>query len=179
MHCLYFLPKINKANSPEFLNFITDFENLYKNIQEEKPYATFFTGDFNAHSLNWWTDGDNNIEGIELDKLFTDLNLTQIISEPTNFQEHCSPSCIDLIITDQPNLVLNSGVRASPDPTCKHQIIFCKINFAIPPPPSYERKVWQFNKANICAITKAVSLFPWNERLNQIWDPSLQIELLN
>ena len=170
---------IYKVDSPEFVSFMANVEDLYKKIKCEKPYATFFTGDFNAHSLNWWTEGDNTNEGIELDKLFTDLNLTQVISEPTNFQEHCRPSCIDLIITDQPNLVLNSGVRDSLDPTCKHQITFCKINFSMPPPPVYNREVWLYNNADILSITRAASLFPWRERLNCIFDPSLQVELLN
>ena len=154
------------------------FENLYQQIKDEKPYAVFFTGDFNAHSLNWWSQGDSTPEGIQLDNLFSDLNLTQIISEPTHFRENCRPSCIDLIITDQPNLVLSSGVRPSLDPLCKHQITFCKINFSIPPPPAYSRKIWQFNTANSSLITKALSLFPWEERLNQISDPSLQVDLL-
>ena len=105
--------------------------------------------------------------------------MTQLISEPTHFRENCLPSCIDLIISDQPNLVLDSGVRPSLDPTCKHQIIFCKINFKIPPPPAYNRKIWQFNKANSSLITRAISLFSWQERLDQISDPSLQVELLN
>ena len=117
------------------------FEDLHKKIKEEIPYIVFYTGDFNAHSFNWWLQGDNTNEGIELDKLMSDLNLSQIISEPTHFRVHCLPSCIDLIITDQPNLVLNSGVRSSLDPTCKHQITFCKINFLIPPPPAYKRKI--------------------------------------
>ena len=113
----------------------------------ENPYTILFTGDFNAHSLNWWSQGNNTQEGIQLDNLFSDLNLTQIVSEPTHFRENCHPSCIDLSISDQPNLVLNSGVRPSLDPTCKHQITFCKINFAIPASPAYNRKVSQFNKA--------------------------------
>ena len=84
-----------------------------------------FAGDFNAHSLNWWSQGDSTQEGIQLDNLFSDLNLTQIVTEPTHFRENCQPSCIDLIISDQPTLILNSGVRPSLDPTCKHQITFC------------------------------------------------------
>ena len=110
----------------------------------------------------------------------SDLNLSQIISEPTHFRVHCLPSCIDLIITDQPNLVLNSGgVRPSLDPTCKHQITFCKINFLIPPPPAYKRKIWHFNKADLPSITTTLSIFPWRERLGQIVDPSQQETLLN
>ena len=131
------------------------FEDLHKKIIEEKPYIVFYTGDFNAHSFNWWLQGDDTNEGIELDKLMSNLNLSQIISEPTHFREHCLPSCIDLIITDQNNLVLNSGVRSSLDPTCKHQITFCKINFLIPPPPAYKRKIWQFNKPDLPSITTA------------------------
>ena len=45
----------NKPNSPEFLNFVHKFEDhLHKKIKEEKPYTVFYTGDFNAHSFNWW-----------------------------------------------------------------------------------------------------------------------------
>ena len=171
---------INKANTPEFVDFIQNFEGLYQKIMNENPFTVLFTGDFNAHSLNWWSEGDSNEEGIQLDNLFSDLNLTQIISEPTHFRENCLPSCIDLIISDQPNLVLDSGVRPSLDPTCKHQITFCKINFSIPPPPTYSRKLWQFSRADSSLITKAISQFPWQERLGQISDdPSRQVELLN
>ena len=129
---------INKVDTPEFINFIQNFECLHKKIMDENPYTVIFTGNFNAHSLNWWSEGDSNQEGIQLDNLFSNLNLSQVISEPTHFREDCRPTCIDLIITDQPSLVL--------DPTCKHQITFCKINFAIPPLPSYFRKVWQLTE---------------------------------
>ena len=35
-------------------------------------------------------------------------------------------SCIDLIITDQPNLYVDFGVYSSPDDHCQHQIIHGK-----------------------------------------------------
>ena len=170
---------IHKANTPEFENFVLKFKDLHQKILSETPYTMLFTGDFNAHSLNWWSQGDSTQEGIQLDNLFSDLNLTQIVTEPTHFRENCQPSCIDLIISDQPNLILNSGVRPSLDPTCKHQITFCKINFAIPPPPAYNRKVWQFNKANLASISSAISQFPWHERLTRIFNPTRQVALLN
>ena len=165
---------IQKSDSPEFLNFIRNIEDLHRNITNEKTYALFFTGGFNAKSLSWWS------EGVTTDDLFSKLNLTQIISEPTHFHENCLPSCIDLIVTDQPNLVLDSGVRPSLDPMCKHQISFCKINFSIPSPPTYTRNIWQYNKANTLLITRAMSQFPWMERLNELDDnPTLQVDLLN
>ena len=116
----------NKAPSAEFQNFTNNMENLYRKIKDETPYAMFFAGGFNGRSQAWWPDGDTNPEGVLVENLFSDLNLTQLISEPNHFfREDCMPSCIDLIATDQPNIVLDSGVRPSLDPTVKHQITFC------------------------------------------------------
>ena len=81
---LYRNPR-NKAQSAEFLNFIGNMENLYCKIKEENPYAMFFAGDFNAHSQGWWPDGDTNPEGVLIENMFSDLNLTQLITEPTHF----------------------------------------------------------------------------------------------
>ena len=63
--------------------------------------------------MQWWPGGDSNNEGTQLNILFNELGLTQLISEPTQFREHCQPSRIDLLICDQPNLVIDSGVRSS------------------------------------------------------------------
>ena len=101
-------------------------------------------------TLTFNPEGDTNPEGVLLDNMFSDLNLTEMITEPSHFmRDDCTPSCIDIIVTDQPNLVLDSGVRPSLDSTVKHQIIFCKINFKIPPLPKYVRKIWHFNRANV------------------------------
>ena len=170
----------NKASAAEFQNFIVAMENLYQKINEEKPYAMFFAGDLNGHSQVWWPDGDTNAEGILLDNLFSDLNLTQLISEPTHFfRDDCKPTCIDLILTDQPNIVLDSGVRPSLDPTVKHQITFCKINFKIPPLPKFSRRIWHFNRAQTNLIQQAISVFPWEARLRQDPNPNHQVNLLN
>ena len=72
-------------------------------------------GDFNGYSQFWWPKGDTNPEGKEIEELFTSLNLIQVIAEPTNFTPGKNPSCIDLIVTDQPNLILDSGTRVSLD----------------------------------------------------------------
>ena len=164
-------------SSPEFQTFLANFENLYSKIKDEKPLETFFTGDFNAHSEFWWPDGDTTPEGTELEELFTRLSLSQVISEPTNFEPHKNPSCIDLIITDQPNLILDSGTRPSLDSFCHHQIIYGKINFRIPPPPPpFERKIWHFNRANTAAIKKSMISFPWVQHFRLNPDPNWQVK---
>ena len=161
---------------PEFQTFLLNFRNLYSKIKAENPFATFFTGDFNAHSQFWLPEGDTTPEGKEIDDLFTPLGLYQVISEPTNFEPNSKPSCIDLIITDQPNLILDSGTRASLDSYCHHQIIHCKVNFRIPPPPPFERKIWHFKRANSAAIKRSMTNFPWLQQLNINTDTNWQVK---
>ena len=107
--------------------------------------------------------------------MFSNLGLAQIISDPTHFmRDDCRPSCIDLIFTDQPNIVMDSGVRPSLDPTVKHQIIFCKLNFKIPPLPKYARKIWHFNRAKEDLIKRAISAFSWEIELQRL-NPNHQV----
>ena len=155
---LYRSPAFNH-NSLEFQAFLSNFKNLYLKVHAENPFATFFTGDINSHSQFWWPDGDTTLEGMEIENLLTSLGLSQIISEPTKFEPDKNPSCIDHIITDQPNLILSCGTPASLDSYCHHQIIYCKVNFRIPPPPPFERKIWHLNKANTAAIKKSMTIF--------------------
>ena len=133
---------------------------------------------FNAHSQFWRPDGDTNPEGMEIENLFTSLGLSQIISEPTNFEPNKKPSCIGLIATDQPNLILDCGSRASLDTYCHHQIIYCKVNFRIPPPPPFERKIWHFNRANTSAIKRSMTNFPWLQHFSNNTDPNCQVKTL-
>ena len=83
----------------------------------------FFVGDFKSHL--WRPDGDETSEGSEIEAMLTSLGLSQVISEPTNFEPGKKPSCIDLVVTDQPNIILDSETRASLDPYCHHQITYC------------------------------------------------------
>ena len=161
---LYRSPSV-KYNTPEFDEFLEKFKTLNTNIQAENPYATFYTGDFNGHSEIWWSEGDTTPEGKKIEEMFSELNLSQVISEPTNFTPGKNPSCIDLLVTDQPNLILNCGTRHSLDPKCHHQIIHGRINFRIPPPPPTERKMWHYNKANSEAIKRSMTSFPWAKHL--------------
>ena len=83
---------INKVDSPEFINFVTNFDNLYQKIVAEKPYSVFFTGDFNAKSLRWWSEGASDDEGNQLDNLFT----------PTLICLQSFPNLLIFVITASP-----------------------------------------------------------------------------
>ena len=144
----------------EFNNFLSNFEHLLNHISNLNPYMCIVLGDFNARSSSWCTGEINTFEGLQIEALTSFYNLIQIISDPTHILPRSS-SCIDLIFTDQPNLIINSGVHSSLHPNCHHQIIFAKINFKIEFPPPYTRLVWDYNKANSNAIKTAINNFDW------------------
>ena len=53
-------------------------------------------------------------------------------------------SYIDLIFINQNNFIMDSGVHASLNPNCHHQIVYAKLNLKIEYPPLYERLVWDY-----------------------------------
>ena len=87
-----------------------------------------------------------------------------------------TPSCTDLLVTDQPNLILDSGTRASLVPHCHHQIVYGKINLRIPPSPPVDRKIWYYHMANIEGIQTSMSNFPWLSHLSQSSDINWQVK---
>ena len=112
------------------------------------PFLTTVIGDFNAKS-NKWSEGDRStIEESKIDFLTSQFGLSQIIKEPTHILENSS-SCIDLIFTTQPNMVLESGVHHSLHQNCHHhQIIFAKFNLAI----------FHYSQANVDHIQQAINI---------------------
>ena len=131
----------NRADSINFHKFLCDFHTLVTKIKDEKPHAMLFPEDFNSHCQNCYANGETNEEGLIIDDVTYSLHLNQSISEPTNSEENRNPTCIDLIFTDQPNIIMeSSGTRPSLDNYCKHQIISCLLNLRMPPAPPYERE---------------------------------------
>ena len=102
----------------------------------------------------------------------------QLISEPTHLMGD-SKSCIDLIFTDLPNLIVESGVHPSLHDQCHHQIVYGKLtvsNIALRP---YTRKFWIYDKADFLAIRKSIKMFAWHEHLDNIMCPNDQVKMLN
>ena len=93
-------------------------------------------GDFNAQSKSCCLDDITTHEGSKIDSLTTTHGLHQLIFQPTDLLP-TSSTCIDLIFTDQPNLVVNSSAHPSLCKNCHHQI-FYKLNLKIEYPPPYE-----------------------------------------
>ena len=105
-----------------------------------------------------------------------------------------SKSCIDLIFTDQPNLIIESGVHSSLHEQCHHQIVFGKLSVSNIVLPPYTRKIWYYDKADfvqylsntddrpivfLIAIRKSIKMFAWHEHLDNMTCPNEQVKLLN
>ena len=80
--------------------------------------------------------GNTNTEESKIDILTVSFGFNQIINEPTLILSNSS-SCIDLIFTSQPNLVIESGVHSSLHANCHHQLTYVKFNSNVIYPPPY------------------------------------------
>ena len=147
--------------SDEFDLFLDRLQLTVDRIKNCKPHCIVITGDFNCRSKQWWPGDVELPEGSALDEFIESNNLCQLIDEPTNIRT-TGMSCIDLIITDQPNLFVEFGVHSSLDDHCQHQIIHGKLNISVPSPPPYKRKIWHYAKAQKDEIKSAMGNIDWS-----------------
>ena len=73
---------------------------------------------------------------------------------------------------------MNSGVHASLNPNCHHQIVHTSFNLNISYPPPYQHLVRDYKKRNSEKIRKAIDLAN-SERLFSNKDINTQVPILN
>ena len=172
----YFFVVIYRSPSQdqdEFDNFAINFELMLSKIYAENPFCIVITGDFNCRSTQWWEYDIENNEGKLFEPITSDMGLHQLIAEPTHLMGD-SKSCIDLIFTDQPNLIIESGVHPSLHEQCHHQIVYGKLSVTNVAQPPYTRRIWHYNKADFVNIMKSIDMFNWQDHLNKIACPNEQ-----
>ena len=146
-------------------------------MADKNPYIMVVLGDFNAKLNSWYANDNINIEGSKTDILTASFSFNQIINEPIHILNNSS-SCIDLIFTSQPNLVIESGVHSSLHANFHHQITYVKFNLNVIYPPPYEREVWHYKLANSDCIQRAIINFDWEKAFHNV-DVNKQVMLLN
>ena len=157
--CLYRSPS---QSHDEFENFCIKFDILLSQINDELPICSVVTGDFNARCSRWWRNDITNFAGKEIDFLTSSAGYTQIIDKPTHVINK-SKSCIDLIFCTNQNVISKYGVDASLFDKCHHNVIYGKINIRVPLPPVFIREVWNYSKADVQNIQKAILDFNWRK----------------
>ena len=134
------------------------FEQLISDIITKNPFFVLITGDFNVRSSNWWKNDLSTSELIQVDSLTISFGLSQTMSDPTYILPNSSSS-IDLIFTNQPNLVTESGIHPSLHPKFHHQVVFAKLSLNVEYPPLYERLIWDYKNVDIPSFNRAIEFF--------------------
>ena len=161
----YYPPPPPSQTASEFARFLENFEKLLYQMQQFRSSFVVIISDFNAKSKSWWNEDITSSEGSQIGSLTTIYGLQQLVSDPTQILSN-SFTCIDLIFTDQPNLVVGTGVHPSLHTNCHHQITFCKFNLIIEYPPAYQCLVWDYKRANINSIKQALYQVNWSTILS-------------
>ena len=157
---------------------MSEFEIILNRIITPiNPSFVIIVGDFNAKLSIWKKDDPDTREGVEIGALTSSFGLTQMISEATHILPNSS-TCIDLLFTNQPNLIIEAGVYPSLHPNCHHQIIFAKINFEIFFPPIYDRQIWHYNNADVNGIRESINNVNWDRVFLGI-NVNKQVEVFN
>ena len=123
-----------------FETFFDNFELNVDTIANKNPYLIVILGDFNAKSSNWYKHDKTTYEGSKIEAITSQFGLKQLIQEPTHILSNSS-SCIDLVFTSQPNLVMESTVHSSLHENCHHQLVHAKFNLKVCYLPPYEREI--------------------------------------
>jgi len=150
----------------------------YQICSQSNLLTIVITGDFTCRPNQWWVNAIENDEGKLFEPFVSEIGLHQLIPEPTH-PMGSSSSCIDSIVTEQPNLFIKTGVHQSLYDKCHHQIIYGKVSVSNIAPPSYSRKTWFHNKANTTSIIKTLHLFQWEKHLNDFTCPNEQVKFFN
>ena len=92
-----------------------DFQALRDNLKikletlaQRNSFSMVVIGDFNVRQKHWCSQDSTNFEGVTIENVTSQFDLSQINKEATHILESSS-SCIDLIFTTQPNSGLNMG----------------------------------------------------------------------
>ena len=119
-------------------------------------FATVATGDFNARLSKWWTDDKKSQKGLKIENLLSQFSISHVINKPTHISQNFNSS-IDLLFTNQQNLITDLGVHPSLHSNCHHQIIYRKFNLKTFYPPQYERHIWHDKHINADMISKVLT----------------------
>ena len=94
----------------DFESFANNLELNIDAVTANNPFLTAVLGDFNIKSNLWFKGDKTSYEGSKIDAITSQFGL-QLINEPTHLVADSS-SCIHLIFTSQPNLVMGSKVHS-------------------------------------------------------------------
>ena len=117
-------------SSHSFEEFPDNLQLSLDKISNQNPFLTVVLGDFNTKSSNWYKHNQTTQESSKIDTATSQFGLKHLIKEPIYIFGNSS-SCIDLIFTSHPSLVMESGIHPSLHSNCHHQKTYAIFNLKI------------------------------------------------
>ena len=157
-----FLYRSPSHTPDQFDDFLQLFEELLQDIFIFKSSFILITSGFNCRNSNWYLGDPVTPQGAQSEVLTSFYGLNQLIKTPTHLLQ-IPVTCIDLVITNHPDLVMESGVHSSFSSTCHQEIVFAKLNLKVEYPAPYERVFWDYSRAEKASIIRTINAIDWVE----------------
>ena len=113
--------------------------NTIPKIEEFGAHSVMLVGDFNVHHEDWLGSRNTDSAGRRMLQIASGLGLDQIVNQPTRGDQ-----ILDLVLTDIP---ASSSTLANVG-TSDHNPVLVKLDVAAFRDKPYQRRVWQYDKAN-------------------------------
>ena len=105
---------------------------LIDHVQGRKPTPLFAVGDFNAKVSDWLPEQTTDKVGLLLKQLARSQELTQVVREATFGVNTASPSLLDLIFINKPQLLKSCSTLPQIADHCPTTV---KLSLCAPAPP--------------------------------------------
>ena len=120
--CIYRSPNSNSDNNHTLLQLLEEIDRLHHN-------RIVIMGDFNLPHINWnipSATGPDTCFSYEFVDTLQDVYMSQLVTEPTRMREGQTSNVLDLIITDQEDMI-ESLVSSSPIGKSDHLVLEFKV----------------------------------------------------
>ena len=74
----------------------------------------------------------------------------------------------NLGFTNQKNAFIDVQVIPHTEKQSNHNIVHGKINFSVPSPPPYKRKIWDYDQANLENISNDLNMIDWGNAFSNM-----------
>ncbi len=146
------------------IDFLAGIQSVFENCTNHYTNILIL-GDMNSKHSDWYSLDKTNYEGKMVKAFFESNGFDQLINDPTHFSTY-TESCIDLMFTNNPFIIQDSGVTL-PFANCDHAPIYCKLNILYKKRMSYDRHVWDFKRADFDKFRCDLTHVDWNSILSQ------------
>lgn len=161
--CLYRPPDTHRENDILLIDKLWEMSELDNLI---------LVGDFNFPEIVWKTTSLS--DGVSSHNVFQNFilnsNLSQLIEEPTRFRINNQPSTLDLILTNDDNLLTTPEI-SSPIGKSDHAVITTHIQFNVNSSPGLSNTL-TYNYTDFDKVNDDLSQLDWHSVLNLSIDPS-------